>query len=551
MKSIDAGEMKIEGQPIIRPIAPAALANAINKQRQSSQETSLNQKELASLVLRPDVFVWVPDHIVPGLEIRCLNCSCRVTSAEWSRVRWAHVLSERMAYITKAYVCYNCGNDRRSRLDACLVESSEPHRTRKQRKTQADSNAFLAALPPQVRSLWPWRSTGQTLCDMEVVHFVRAFATRTSWSGIAQALNEMKENTWKRCVANVYSDLCKHYGLESVAEHVRYPAPLNVSADWVRNLYMSDWAERQPLITQELHSEIGDEVLVVDWTVDAAARSSSKYLFNVMDGRKTILLSALVTSCSPWAVQGQLAALQRRGVNPKVVYVDCDCCSAWRTIIKQIWENAIVKLDAMHAMRRVTRTLSSSQHPWHGDFCAGLSQAIFTYDQECMQRLRAARRRAGSSHNLPNNIKSKYVPRVITDGARIAQSVEAVLAKHNGEHPVAGALVTTDTKSAWQELRHHVVFGCLCDPPGMQMNVAGKSVVIGGETFRTIKTMRGASALEGFHTHQKQWLGHLARHAADAAGALLADGAARWNRKRKLERDARAGTPEKEREPQE
>ena len=57
----------------------------------------------------------------------------------------------------------------------------------------------------------------------------------------------------------------------------------------------------------------------------------------------------------------------------------------------------------------------------------------------------------------------------------------------------------------------------------------------GGESFHMIRAMRGASALEGFHTHQKQWLGCLARHAADAGAALLADGALRWNRKRRRE----------------
>ena len=65
------------------------------------------------------------------------------------------------------------------------------------------------------------------------------------------------------------------------------------------------------------------------------------------------------------------------------------------------------------------------------------------------------------------------------------------------------------------------------------MNKFGDEVCIGGEYFRTVRTSRGASALEGFHNHQKQWLGCLARHAADAGAALLADGAVRWNRKRR------------------
>ena len=66
------------------------------------------------------------------------------------------------------------------------------------------------------------------------------------------------------------------------------------------------------------------------------------------------------------------------------------------------------------------------------------------------------------------------------------------------------------------------------------MHELGEEIVVYGDNFRIVRTLRGTSALEGFHTHQKAWLGNLARHAADAGAALLADGAVRWNRKRKL-----------------
>ena len=43
--------------------------------------------------------------------------------------------------------------------------------------------------------------------------------------------------------------------------------------------------------------------------------------------------------------------------------------------------------------------------------------------------------------------------------------------------------------------------------------------------------------LEGFHQHQKQWLGSLSKHHPDAGAALSADGTIRWNRKRRREDD--------------
>jgi len=254
-----------------------------------------------------------------------------------------------------------------------------------------------------------------------------------------------------------------------------------------------------------------------------------------MDGGHRILMSSLTKTCSPYEVKCLLASLKQRGVKPKVVYVDCECCGAWRNVVDSIWPKAVVRLDGMHAIRRMTRTVSSTQHPWHGRFCAALSNAIYTYDPETLSRLVAARRREGLSGGCPNHTKSKSVPRVIADPERIARDIESVLTGHEKAHGDAGPLLTPATAAAWVDLKQHVLSGCLCDPPHMDMNVYGAGVTIGGECFKQIRTLRGASALEGFHNHQKQWLGCLARHAADAGAALLADGALRWNRKRRRE----------------
>jgi len=96
-----------------------------------------------------------------------------------------------------------------------------------------------------------------------------------------------------------------------------------------------------------------------------------------------------------------------------------------------------------------------------------------------------------------------------------------------------GELLTPRTGQAWAALKTHVQAGCLCDPPGMNMHTFGEPTMIGGADFRTIRMKRGASVLEGFHTHQKQWLGLFAQHNAEAGRALLADGAVRWNRRRR------------------
>ena len=95
----------------------------------------------------------------------------------------------------------------------------------------------------------------------------------------------------------------------------------------------------------------------------------------------------------------------------------------------------------------------------------------------------------------------------------------------------AGALLTEETYAAWQCLRKHVAKGCLCDPSGVELNSCWETETAGDSRQACVRNARGSSALEGFHTHQKGWLGPLSRHSADAGVALLADGAQRWNRK--------------------
>ena len=60
----------------------------------------------------------------------------------------------------------------------------------------------------------------------------------------------------------------------------------------------------------------------------------------------------------------------------------------------------------------------------------------------------------------------------------------------------------------------------------------GKPAMLGGELFDKFKSKRGASALEGFHGIQKEWLGQR-MHSRKRGLALVADGTVRHNRKRR------------------
>ena len=107
---------------------------------------------------------------------------------------------------------------------------------------------------------------------------------------------------------------------------------------------MSDFQKRRTEVMRELTAEQGDDVLIVDWTMDAAARCGAPALFNAMDGGRRLLVSCLTSSCGPYEVQPLILDLARRGVCAKVVYVDDECCGAWSVFLHNVSPGVYVRL---------------------------------------------------------------------------------------------------------------------------------------------------------------------------------------------------------------
>ena len=132
---------------------------------------------------------------------------------------------------------------------------------------------------------------------------------------------------------------------------------------------------------------------------------------------------------------------------------------------------------------------------------------------------------------ISSQLRLQPSTRQIENPKRIAAAVEAVLCLFGTPDQQAGALLTQETHKAWQCLRNHIAKGCLCDPDGVNLNSCGERDAARNIRQGSVRNARGSSALEGFHTHQKAWLGPLSKHSEDAGAALLADGAQRWNRR--------------------
>lgn len=524
-KGLVSGDASIAG-PWACPREAMQTAIAMNAKRKREGERGIDGKEALNLVTQPAVFLWAPEQFYECARIQCPACGSAGSVHGWGETRVLQRISSKCVYTSRRYAC-----------NVCLTRPAPGKASLASIRAKtflADSEAVMASFPAVVRSAWNFVDMGRVLCDAPLLDLVRSSATKSSWTAIAEIVNEMRATAWMRDVTLPYLHMCDWMGIQPTEFSAQLPKEHEVTSDWVRNLYMNDYHKRQPEVKHELEQETGDAILKLDWTKGAATRCKGKFLFNAISGAGKLLASEITATSCPGEVEAVLWHLRGRGVWPKVVYVDDECCGAWAAMVNRIWPACCVCLDSLHALMRLTQTTACTQHPWHGKFCRMLSEALFKYDQQVLQCIRSALARNGRPKTITKNQKLKYVPRVIQNPHEIATAIdETINSFRERVHGEMGALLTAGTDTAWKSLRKHVLRGCLCDPPGIEINAytTDEPLQIGDEIFYRVHKLRGTSSLEGFHGHQKRWLGPLGIHSREAGMALLADGHVRWNRR--------------------
>ena len=103
---------------------------------------------------------------------------------------------------------------------------------------------MLASLPSGIRMQWRFTNTGRSLCDAPVTDLIRAMATKTSWSAIAHAINDMTSAAWAREVQMPYVRLCEAMNVVALHQKSACPAEMRVTDKCVKNIYMKDFALR-------------------------------------------------------------------------------------------------------------------------------------------------------------------------------------------------------------------------------------------------------------------------------------------------------------------
>ena len=198
----------------------------------------------------PLVFIWAPEKLLADFRLPCPTCAHATSFSELHTPRIVHTLSSHYLYVCTKHLCYYCSGSN---------STSKRPRT----KMSADLPAVMACLPSSLKQYWRITTTGMALFDVEVLDHVRSMATRTSWSALADGINEVKCAEWaRRCR---YTKQCS----------ARLPNSLKVNHKLLRNLYMRHASERHEVsshggvvyVKPQLDSINVSEILCFDWTV--------------------------------------------------------------------------------------------------------------------------------------------------------------------------------------------------------------------------------------------------------------------------------------------
>ena len=230
---------------------------------------------------------------------------------------------------------------------------------------------------------------------------------------------------------------------------------------------------------------------------------------------------------------------------PKVVYVD-NCCDVRNIIKSAVGESCLVKLDALHGIRRLGEEVSA-KHPLRPQLLYAVSAALFHVNDADMMLCDAWLEKKAAG--LKGDERAKYLKspeamrfrrrhcrRHMRENAEMRRMLLATHHTFSAVRPYKGRnLMKVGFYKALLALLIHVDKSCLSDPDPLVQPIHLDLGPISDEPNAPHRylTMRGTSALEGFHRHLVQMLvGDYC--SPEFADAILFPYIHRWNMQRRI-----------------
>ncbi|XP_030202020.1 uncharacterized protein LOC115534878 [Gadus morhua] len=438
------------------------------------------------------------------------------------------------------------------------------------RKYPAWSEDILGQLDMGHRSQFPALLTYRYSCDIRVLRMMRERTMGNSSSQLYKKLQEQHSEKWLQRVLQ-YLTACEPFTRLSLVHPPAFAKPPELpdlpKPKWLLAVYARDVLARLHLVKAKITSIFGS-VLKMDSTkkvtkkLSGAAAGTAAWCTNVGNEHGQVLVSVM-TAGEGQALDAMADGLMKRyreagEPQPKILYVDRDCCSQHgpcrtKTMFAE-WDGLQVCLDIWHFMRRFAAGVTTEAHPLYGIFMARLSTCLFEWDPEDVAALRRAKegeltaQRIGhiSEEAVTTCIRRRELARHcrrrtrgVEETTRLIGSLISLFDSDSGKDTLGVPLLDHQRiQQIWQEQEKHVA--CIQDPEDFQLYTKTGTLNKGGVELCCYRCARGSTSLESFHLHLNRFIPGTS--ASDAHfQAYLLEGLMRWNDDR-LE-DAVKGSP--------
>jgi hypothetical protein len=164
---------------------------------------------------------------------------------------------------------------------------------------------------------------------------------------------------------------------------------------------------------------------------------------------------------------------------PVLMYVDRDCCSGKTKHLFPGWGDLLVILDISHFIWRIVTGCSTESHQLHKMFMTRLSQCIFHWDSQDVERLKVAKKNElemqPDEKDILRNIRSSelalHCRRTTRDPDEVTTLINVLIHTLDGEQgrdtfgvPLFNHKIIWNE---WEKASVHV--RCIVDPPGVQL----------------------------------------------------------------------------------
>ncbi|CAB4024822.1 Hypothetical predicted protein [Paramuricea clavata] len=229
--------------------------------------------------------------------------------------------------------------------------------------------------------------THKYACDLRVIRLLRDKGLGNGPYRLCKTIvEEHNERYLQKSLANLTQ--CKSFQNASNIGLVTRPAlseppPMATVPKfrWLLSVYCQDVLLRIDEVAKKL---AGPAAKTAEWMTNVG-KEHGQILVSVMTAKERNGLSKMASGIVQRYVDARVDP-------PVLMYVDRDCCSGKTKHLFPGWGDLLVRLDISHFIRRIVTGCSTEPHQLHKMFMIRLSQCIFHWDSQDVERLKVAKK---------------------------------------------------------------------------------------------------------------------------------------------------------------